>query len=380
MPRILLMHASVGAGHVSAALALAEAFRRKQDGEVRVADIFDYGSQLFRETVTQSYLQLSSRAPMLWKMLYDTTDTSELDLINIRNRLQGRLGRPLVSKFERFITAYNPDVLVCTHFLPCALLSDRKTEGEWSKPLFCVITDYMVHNQWLNSGVDGYFLASEMTHAAMIARGTPPSILHVTGIPVKLEIADPKPAGAMRARLRLPLEVPLITLFGGGIEPQRVRRMVTMLLASATPATLVVVAGRSEELTEALADLSDGPRIQLRLLGKIDFVDDLVAASDLAITKSGGLIVSEILARGTPMVITDPIPGQEEWNADFVADTGAGIQLRNPEAVPTAVRYLLDQPERLAMMREQARRFGRPRAALDIAERVLGDLGSGKFA
>jgi processive 1,2-diacylglycerol beta-glucosyltransferase len=378
MPRILIMHASVGAGHVSAARALAEAFARKQSGEVRVADILDYGSQVFREAVTQSYLQLSSRAPFLWKMLYETTDASELEIMsNIRYRLQGRLGRPLVSKFTRFLRSYAPDALVCTHFLPVMLLSDLKIEGEWSKPLYCVITDYMVHNQWINRGVDGYFLASEITRAAMIARGAPPSILHVTGIPVKLEIAEQKPAGPMRARHRLPADGPLISLFGGGLEAERVRRMVRMLLESTAPATLVVVAGRSEDLIDALGDLHDGPRMQLRVLGRIDYVDDLVAASDLVITKSGGLIVSEVLARGTPMVIIDPIPGQEEWNADFVAGTGAGIQLRQPEAVPPAALYLLSQPERLAMMREQARRFGRPRAALDIAERVLADLRSG---
>ena len=380
MPRILIMHASVGSGHVSAARALAEAFERRQAGEVRVADIFDYGSQVFRETVTQSYLQLSAKAPLLWKMLYETTDTGDLDLLeNVRHRLQGRVGRPLVSKFERFVRAYDPEVLICTHFLPVMLLSDLKVEGEWTTPLYCVITDYMVHNQWMNRGVDGYFLASDITRAAMIARGAPPAILHVTGIPVKLEIADPKPAAEMRARHRLPDGPPLIALFGGGIEPRRVRRMVTLLLGGAAPATLAVVAGRSHELAGALADLSDGPRVQLRLLGTIDYVDDLVAASDLVITQSGGLIVSEVLARGAPMLIVDPIPGQEEWNADFVAGSGAGIQLRHPEAVPPAAVALLGQPARLAMMREQARRFGRPRAALDIAERVLAELAPGRL-
>jgi len=379
MPRVLIMHASVGAGHASAARALAEAFERKQSGEVRVADIFDYGSQVFREMVTQSYLQLSGKAPLLWKMLYETTDTTDLELEALRYRLQGRFGRPLVSKFERFVRAYAPDVLICTHFLPVMLLSDLKVEGEWNTPLYCVITDYMIHNQWLNRGVDGYFVASDITRAAMIARGVPPAIVHVTGIPIKLEIAEPKSAEELRARHRLPAGPPLITLFGGGIEPRRVRRMVTILLESAAPATVAVVAGRSAELTDALADLSDGPQVQLRLLGKIDYVDDLVAASDLVITKSGGLIVSEVLARGAPMLIVDPIPGQEEWNADFVAGSGAGIQLRHPEAVPPAALFLLSQPERLAMMREQARRVGRPRAALDIAERVLAELASGAY-
>jgi processive 1,2-diacylglycerol beta-glucosyltransferase len=96
MPRILIMHASVGAGHASAAHALAAAFERRQSGEVRVADIFDYGSQVFREMVTQSYLQLSGKAPLLWKMLYESTDTTDLELESLRHRPQGRFGRPLV--------------------------------------------------------------------------------------------------------------------------------------------------------------------------------------------------------------------------------------------------------------------------------------------
>jgi processive 1,2-diacylglycerol beta-glucosyltransferase len=120
--------------------------------------------------------------------------------------------------------------------------------------------------------------------------------------------------------------------------------------------------------------------MRLRRLGMIDWVDDLVAASDLAITKSGGLIVSEILARGTPMIVIDPIPGQEEWNADYVAGSGAGVQLRQPESVPPATLSLLAHPERLALMRAQAARVGRPRAALDIAERVLRDLRSAAYA
>jgi processive 1,2-diacylglycerol beta-glucosyltransferase len=110
------------------------------------------------------------------------------------------------------------------------------------------------------------------------------------------------------------------------------------------------------------------------VLGSIDYMDDLVAASDLAITKAGGLIVSEILGRGTPLVVVDPIPGQEEWNADYVVSVGAGVQLRRAELAPYAVRRILSEPSRLAEMRERARGAGRPRAALDIAETVLSEI------
>ena len=91
-------------------------------------------------------------------------------------------------------------------------------------------------------------------------------------------------------------------------------------------------------------------------------MDDLVAASDLVITKSGGLIVSEVLARGTPMLVIDPIPGQEEWNADFVAGSGAGLQLRQAESVPTAVRPSL-RPRAAGVLRKQAARSAAPRGA-----------------
>ena len=136
------------------------------------------------------------------------------------------------------------------------------------------------------------------------------------------------------------------------------------------------MAGRNKKMSEALADLDGNDTVALRKYERIDFVDDLVAASDLVITKSGGLIVSEVLARGTPMIIVDPIPGQEEWNADFVAGAGAGLQIRLPEMVPAAALALLHDPERLEAMRAAAREHGRPRAALEVAEIVLVGLPS----
>src|SRR5439155_22396806 len=133
----------------------------------------------------------------------------------------------------------------------------------------------------------------------------------------------------------------------------------------------------NEALAAVLDDLTDGPVMGLRKLGFVSYVDDLLVASDLVITKAGGLIVSESLARGTPLLVIDPIPGQEEWNADYIVSTGAGIQLRMVELVPSAVQHLIGNPERLAVLRGGAQEAGRPRAALDIAERILYELHAG---
>ena len=112
-------------------------------------------------------------------------------------------------------------------------------------------------------------------------------------------------------------------------------------------------------------------RLEVRVLGFIDYLDDLVAASDLVITKSGGLITSEVMARGAPLLVTEPIRGQEEFNADYVVTAGVGVQARLTDSAPYMVESLVSDPPRLQRMRENAQRFGRPRAAQDIAGIVL---------
>jgi len=374
MARILIFYSSLGSGHMSAAQALSEAFRRKQVADVQVEDALAYGGALFHASMTNWYLWVSQQAPQLYKMLYEATDLEELDDTIRGNRLLGMVEHAFLSQLRSLVKRVAPDAIVCTQQIPALVLQQLKREGGLSQPLYLVITDFMVHSSWIISGVDGYFLPNELTRRILIARGLPQAILHVTGIPVRLEIAEPKSADAMRVRCQLPSEGPLITLFGAGIEPRRVQHMIAQFVQSRTSGTLAVVTGRNATLAKTLADMHDGPHMRLRKLGRIDYVDDLVAASDLVITKAGGLIVSEVLARGTPMIIIDPIPGQEEWNADFVVAAGAGIQLRMPEAVPPAALYLLTQPERLVAMRAAAHQFGRPRAALEIVERVLAEM------
>jgi processive 1,2-diacylglycerol beta-glucosyltransferase len=391
--RILILHASVGTGHLSAARALAQAFEQRPGVEARVEDTLDFGSRAVADAIIRGYLQLSGRAPSVWKALYEATDITDTEATLAANARRGRLGRPLFGRLTRFVREYAPDAIVCTHFLPLEILirggasgaqeagpgarssrSPRSPHSSQGPPVSCVITDYMVHGLWLNEGVRRYFVASEPTRLALLERGVPEPRIEVSGIPVRPEIAETKSASEMRRKHGLPEAGPLLTLFGGGVEARRVRLIVERLLAGTEPATLAVVAGRNEALAQALAPLTDGPQVQLRRYERIDFVDDLVAASDLVITKPGGLIVSEVLARATPLIIIDPIAGHEEWNADFVAGSGAGIQLRYPDGVALAARYLVADEARLALMRRQAQRVGRPRAALDVAARVLEGL------
>jgi processive 1,2-diacylglycerol beta-glucosyltransferase len=374
MPRILILHASVGTGHQRAALALAAAFARKEAVEVRVEDSLDYGGRVFQRAYTQTYLELTERAPALWRLFYQGTNSTDPEWVLIANRLRSLVEGMGVTHLARLVRRFAPAAIVCTHFLPADLLLRLKRRGRLPQPIYCVVTDFAAHAFWAIPGIDGYFVASDLTRDQLIARGAAPAIIRVSGIPVDPAIAEPKPLAAMRARHGFPIDAPLISLFGGGLDATRVRRMVEGLLAGDCAGTLAVISGRNAALLDALADLPDSAAMRLCRIGYIEHVDDQVAASDLVITKPGGLIVSEVLARGVPLLLIDPIPGQEEWNADYVVSSGAGIQLRMIDLAPRAVQRLLACPERLATLRAGARAIGRPRAALDIAEAVLQDV------
>jgi processive 1,2-diacylglycerol beta-glucosyltransferase len=376
MTRVLILHASVGTGHQRAARALAEAFGRLPNCEVRVEDTLAYATPVFRDAYTRSYLDMVAKAPALWQRYYEDTNRGDPQQIARSNLLRGRAEEPLIARLAEAIRRYAPAAIVCTHFLPAEVLARQKLTGELHAAIYTTITDHVAHSFWLTPGVDGYFVASEIPRDLLIARGVPGAIIHVSGIPVSIEIGVPKDPANIRAHYGWPLDRLLISLLGGGIATPRVRQMVEGLRGLAHPGTLVVVGGRNADVPGALADLGDGPHMRMQVLGHIDYLDDLVAASDLVITKAGGLIVSEVLARGTPLLVIDPIPGQEEWNADYVVSAGAGVQLRLPVWVSYTVQHLLAEPSRLAAMQQRARRAGHPRAALDIAEYVLRELRS----
>lgn len=374
MTRILILYASLGSGHVSAAKALREAFSRFPGVEVQIEDALEHANPILRETLTTVYERLSERVPKLYRVIYEGSDVADLEESISDNLLFAKIERPFLRDLERLVRDSRSDAIICVQQIPSRLLQLLDRKGELPQSHYVVVTDVMAHSTWISPGVEGYFLPSDLTAEVLVQRGVDASLVHVTGIPIKLEIAEPKSKAEMRSRHNLPIEGPVITLFGGGLQVKRVRQMVTKLLESSVGGVLAIVAGRNETLLEKLADLTDSDQLKLRKLGSIDYVDDLVVASDLVITKAGGLITSEILARGTPMIIIDPFPGQEEWNADMVAMIGAGIQLRLPEMVSSAVAHLLSHPEQLAFMQQQSQAMGQPRAALKIAELVLDSL------
>lgn len=367
MARILILHAEAhGKGHRSAARAIGAAAERRAAGhEVRVEDALDFGSAFYRALYAAFYRELSENLPALWEHVYRASDSEDSSFLNHLRVLLDRIG---VTELDTLIREYRPDVVICTHFLPLHILAWYRERGHVAVPLVAVVTDFTGHLYWVAEPVERYCVPSQRTAAMLADRGVARERLVETGIPVSPGLARREERDALRSERGLNGGT-VVTVIASALEPDRVARIVGDLVRERWRGTLVVVPGRSPEIAAALESLEVRGEVELRVLdGFVDDLDRWTAASDLVVTKSGGLVVSETLAIGVPLVVVDPIGGQEEWNADHVVACGAGIQLRTAAMVSAAVVSLVGDQERLDLMRRRARHAGRR----DAADRVVG--------
>jgi len=367
--RILILHATVGTGHKTAALALEKAFKMRGVEKVWVQDTLDYGSGVFRKMYADLYIELSERTPELWGFAYRESNREQNRFERELRQLYSRIG---VYKFDDLRTL-RPDAVICTHFLPIDAAMNSLAPSGPRSPVYCVVTDFVGHPFWAHRDIAGTFVGNEMARDMLVSHGVQADKIAVTGIPVDPDIAMAKDVAAIR-RERTISDGTVITLIGSAIDDDKVSHMVTGMLEREIAGSLYVVAGRNQTLQDNLRGLQGSAKLNLSVLGFIDYLDDLIAASDLVISKSGGLITSEVMARGTPLLVVEPIRGQEEFNADYVVTAGVGLQARVIDSVPYMVESLIKDPSRLAHMRENALRTGRPRAALDVADRVLKEI------
>ena len=224
--------------------------------------------------------------------------------------------------------------------------------------------------------VERYYVALDETAEYLRAIGAPGEV-RVTGIPVDPVFAEAKDRGEVRRRHGLDAHRTTLLVSAGGYAVGPVEQLVSGLLAFDRPWQIVAVAGKAEATRrrlEALASRSRG-HARLHVVGFTKEMDEWMAAADLLVGKAGGLTVSEALARGLPMALMEPIPGQEERNADHLLERGAAIRCNNLPVAAWKIAQLLENPARLEQMRTAARAMGRPHAAREIAADALSLLG-----
>lgn len=415
-PSILILTASVGAGHIRAAEAVELALKQlAPDATIRNVDLMTCATAPFRRMYSKWYLDLVSKAPHLLGYFYDLTDRAP-SAKDPRDKFRLMFERANLTKLTPILEGEGSggggwDIVVNTHFLPAEIIARLRRKKKWitrSVPLpsgsaegsaasrgslprtparepvpqFTVVTDFDAHGLWANWGgdpTDHYFVATEEAAISLERWNVPRDIITITGIPIHPVFAAPKSPKAAREKHALSTDRPVILLLAGGFGVGPIEQLFEAALKVDTPIHLAVVCGKNEALKKRLQSLSPNLKSEISnlkshrttILGFTKDMDELMAAADIVVSKPGGLTTSEILARGAAMAIVNPIPGQESRNSDYLLENGAAIKINSAAVLPHKLNQLLAHPAKLAALRANAKSLGHPAAAFDVAKAVL---------
>jgi len=368
--RILILHASAGAGHKRAAQAMEKGFNAvHKDAEVKVCDILDFTAPVFRKTYAEGYLDVVRTAPELWGYMYAQSDRQATD--PMRRKVRSFFNKINTITFAKFYREYAPDIVVCTHFMPLELVSTRLRKGKTDASLFCTVTDFAVHSLWMLEEVSCYYVATEEAKRQLLRRGQPGDRISVSGIPIDPVFAGSMSMEAARKQLKVNVRQPVVLVLSGGFGVGPAVELIKAVGGAGVDCRLIVVAGSNKDLKERAEGAAKGLKVPVTVLGFVNNIHELMDAADIVISKPGGLTTSEVLAKGKPMIVIDPIPGQEQRNCEFLLEAGAAARLFDIEDAGYKIKGLLSDKGRLRSMSQNAMRIGHPNAAVDIAQDIL---------
>ncbi len=371
-PRILVLSASVGAGHLRAAQAVELALKQtRPDAVVKNVDVLDLTNAAFRRLYGKAYLDLVNRVPHVFGYFYDLMDRPSPSGKHRGDRLRLAVEKLNLRAFISLLTEEPWDLVINTHFLPAEVIASLRRGGELKVPQVTATTDFETHRLWVNQPCDHYFTATEEGAQYLHHWGVPKGDTTATGIPIHPVFSTPKDRKTCLDRHGLAGGRPVLLQLAGGFGVGPIGQIYRALLDVERPLQVVVVAGKNGSAKAELEKVNVPERHKAKVMGFTTEIDELMAAADLVVSKPGGLTTSETLARGAGMVVVNPIPGQESRNSDYLLENGAAIKVNNVATLAYKLSEVLGDDGRLGRLKENARRLARPRAAFDVVERAL---------
>lgn len=363
--RFLVMHITKRSGHHRASCAIEEALRyREPSVEIMNVDAFQFASPFIRWAIYRTYLSLIRHQPDVWEYLYDNPV--------IHNRVQyfrKLLNHYQALKLRHLVEKFHPDAIVCTQAYPCGVVADFKQQQGIDVPLVGVLTDYAPHLYWFHDQVDAYVVPSEQVKRQFLIRGIAASQVKVLGIPIGLNFLNKAYPEAVARQFGLDARHPVILIMGGGSGFGQICDMMMSLDIIPHPCQFVVLTGTNRRLFRWFR----ARRFRHRVLplAYTSQVSSLMDIATLLVSKPGGMTTAEALAKHLPLVIVNPIPGQESYNARFLLSQGAAVQASSPDTVRQTVRDLLENSDQLQAIRYRLAELAKPRASQDIADLLI---------
>ncbi len=354
-------------GHRQATLAIQQALKQL-DPQLEAPTIngFGYTYPLLEKIINQAYMSVIKRTPKVWDYMYDNPK-----VVKNSQGIKNFLHKTSHEKIKRLFQRYHPDAVVCTQAFPCGMVADYKRAHNLKVKLIGVLTDFHPHSYWLNEGVDYYVVPCQETKDRFIKKGVPTDAIKVYGIPLRSKFAVQTDKKLIAQKMGLDPNLVTILVMGGGQGLGPIKKIVKSLIEIDMNIQIIVLAGVNKKIIAALNRFAKKTEKKVVIFEFVNNVDELMDLATLIITKPGGMTTAESLAKGLPMVIVNPIPGQEMRNTDFLLKNGIGMRIDDTNDIGEEVELLLKSPERLEEMRKAAQQNAKPFAAVDVAKLIL---------
>jgi processive 1,2-diacylglycerol beta-glucosyltransferase len=288
---------------------------------------------------------MAKYAPWLWGAIYRATqDTDGARVFNRLTKLNKKIGS---QKFFRFVEKFQPDFILCTHFTPADLLLNHARKFNITKNIGILLTDYAVHALHCASPSEYFFVATPEIKNDLIAIGADPKKISVSGIPIDQVFFEDKPLAPLQTTRNIDPKKPTIIFLSGGEGYAKIDEAIKILFRSNRPFNIMAIAGKNIKLFNQLNSLIAPASVNYIVKGWVENIDEYLRLADIVVTKPGGLTVTECLHLRKPMIIVDPVPGQEEDNLTYLQKNNLGTKLKTPAELPDLVDQILRQPKKI---------------------------------
>ena len=369
--KVLIFYAAYGGGHLSAARSIKQYLDENfENVETELVDCVKYINKGLDKITTLAYKEMAKKAPWAWGEIYNHSQKGTMS--HISNGANKVMSIKLYKLFEEF----KPDIVISTHPFGSQMTAYLKSKGKTNCILASVMTDFASHDQWLvgHEYIDHIFVSHEGMKKDIISKGIKASKIHATGIPLSNRFLEHFDRKKIKSSFDLDINKKTILFFGGGefgLGKDKTLKILKAFIDNINDEyQIIAISGKNAKMQEKFTELvGDNPNVQV--YGFTNEVPELMSISDLVVTKPGGLTITESLASGLPIVVINPIPGQEVENAEFLEKKGVAVWIRKTEDPEQAVSELLSNPEQIKHMKIRSKLMAKKHSTEDICKIIL---------
>lgn len=369
--RILFFYLTKHSGHYAAAVAIEQAMQRQESSvKTLLMDSFSHTNPVLSKVTLKAYLAVLRTVPEVWEFLYDNPEFK-----TATKQIRELLNRGNSKKLQKVLLDFAPHAVVCTQGFACGVMASWKRSMAGTHladlKLVAVLTDYVAHRYWGDPQVDLYIAPTDETAAALQSQGVDPSRIQTVGMPIQTSFNRPVDREKVIASLGLDPQLPKALIMGGSLGLGPIKTVIRKLDRLPQPFDMVVITGTNSDLRRELNRKKSKRRHKIKIMGFVNNINELMEISELIVTKPGGMTTTEALLKQLPMIIINPIPGQEAKNTDFLLAHNVAVKAESASQVRDYVAEFFRNPSRLQLMRQAAAPLGKPNAALEAAQAIL---------